>query len=123
MSKGLSCRLVLAAALSLAAGGALAQAGMGSVDGATGSPKAAPSVDTGAAGTNKFPLRETSDPKVTGSSIVGDPSVNPPGNPSGTIPPNADAAAKAGASGKSPCFSQNEQAAGTTNPSSAPSRC
>ncbi len=117
MSKGLSCRLVLAAALSLVAGGALAQAGMGSVDGATGSPKAAPSVDTGAAGTNKFPLRETSDPKVTGSSIVGDPSVNPPGTPPGTIRPNAGEAARAGASPKNNCFPETGQAAGT------PSRC
>jgi hypothetical protein len=120
MSKGLSCRLILAAALSFAAGGAFAQAGMGSVDGGSGgagSSKAAPSVDTGAAGTNRFPVRESSDPKTTGSSIVGDPSVNPPGNPPGTIPPNADAARRAGASPKSPCFPETGQAAGT------PSRC
>jgi hypothetical protein len=118
MSHGLSCRLILIAALSFAAGGAFAQAGMGSMDsGPAGSSKAAPSVDTGAAGTNKFPVRETSDPKTTGSSIVGDPSVNPPGNPPGTIPPNADAAKRAGASGKNPCFPESGQAAGT------PSRC
>jgi len=120
MSIRLSCRLALAAALSLAAGGALAQAGMGSMDsgtGGAGSPKASPSGDTGAAGSRQFPLRETSDPKSTGSSIVGDPSVNPPGTPPGTIRPGTGEAAKAGVTPKSNCFPETGQAAGT------PSRC
>jgi hypothetical protein len=125
MIQGLSCGLVLVAALSCGTGGAFAQAGMGSMDSGAGPSKAAPSVDTGAAGTPKFPVGESSDPKTTGSSIGGDPSVNPPGNPPGTIPPNADAATKAGASGKNPCIPESGQAVGNVNPSGSPSpsRC
>lgn len=89
MIQSLSRHLVLVTALSFGAGGALAQAGMGSMDSAPGTPKAAPSVDTGAAGTDRFPVQESSDPKTTGSSTAGGPSVNPPGNPPGTIDPNA----------------------------------
>jgi hypothetical protein len=123
MIQSLSRHLVLVTALSFGAGGALAQAGMGSMDSAPGTPKAAPSVDTGAAGTDRFPVQGSSDPKTTGSSTAGSPSVNPPGNPPGTIDPNADAAAKAGVSGNSPCFSGTGQAIGNVNPSGSPSRC
>jgi hypothetical protein len=110
------CAYVLAASLSVGTtGGVLAQTGP--------SPsRPAPSVDTGAAGTGSFPVRERSEPNATGA--VGSPAVNPPGNPPGTIQPNADAAAAAGASGKNPCFpGESGQKVGNANPSGSASRC
>ncbi|RDI57820.1 hypothetical protein [Microvirga subterranea] len=117
MQLGSSCGLLLAACLSVGpVTGAAAQ-----VAPPSGS-KASPSVDTGAAGTEKFPVREQSEPGATGA--VGSPAVNPPGNPPGTIKPSPDAAVRSGASGNSPCFpGQSGQRAGNTNPSGAPSRC
>ncbi|MFC4174057.1 hypothetical protein ACFOYU_18720 [Microvirga sp. GCM10011540] len=107
--------LALATALSVggAAGGALAQAGA--------APGASPSVDTGAAGTGKFPVRERAGPNATGA--VGSPAVNPPGNPPGTIDPTPEAAVEAGATGKSPCLPTGGKNPNSVNPSGMPSRC
>jgi len=110
-------RLAFAAILSVGImGGATAQPAPSS-----GS-KAAPGVDTGAAGTDAFPLRERSEPGTTGA--VGSSAVNPPGNAPGTIDPTPNAAVESGASGNSPCFpGQSGQKAGNVNPSGAASRC
>ncbi|HZH51130.1 MAG TPA: hypothetical protein VEZ16_04530 [Microvirga sp.] len=110
--------LAIAAVLAAGATGvAFAQAGAPS-----GGGKASPGIDTGASGTDKFPLRERAEPNATGA--VGSPAVNPPGNPVGTIDPNPNAAAESGASGTSPCFpGQSGQQVGNVNPSGAASQC
>jgi len=122
--KRLSIPVLAASVLAGASGAVLAQAGMGTMpENPPATPRAAPSVDTGAAGTDKAPVRETSDPNATGS-LVGSPAANPPGNPSGTIQPNANDATNMGASGINPCFpGQSGQAVGNTNPSGTASRC
>lgn len=69
----------------------------------SGAPSPALEVDTGAAGTDKFPVWESDGPNNAAGSISS-PSVSLPGNQSGTIDPNADALPGPGISGKSPCL-------------------
>jgi hypothetical protein len=105
-------------------GASLAQTGTsGSAGNTPGSSRPAPSVDTGAAGTDKFPVTETKDPRATGS-VGNGASANPLGNPSGTIDPTPNAAISSGASGRNKCFpGQTGQSAGSSNPAGQPSQC
>jgi hypothetical protein len=117
----------VALALLLSAGSAgvpLAQTGASdSAGNAPGMSRPAPGVDTGAAGTDKFPVTETTGPRATGS-VGNGASANPPGNPPGTIDPNPNAAISAGASGKNTCFpGQTGQSVGSSNPAGQPSKC
>ncbi|MBZ6077353.1 hypothetical protein [Microvirga puerhi] len=84
----------------------------------------APTPDTGNAGKPQHPVSETSDPRATGSTGRSNSEVNPPGNPPGTFTPGGNNAAEIGASGRNPCFpEQNANPGGNTNPSGTPSRC
>ncbi|MCB8822395.1 hypothetical protein [Microvirga rosea] len=125
--------LGLTVALVSGQGIALAQEGLGSVgSGQTGSrpgspsgmSTVAPTPDMGNAGSPRFPVRETSDPKATGATGRNNADVNPPGNPPGTFTPGRNNAAESGASGRNPCFpEQNGQTGANANPSGTPSRC
>src|SRR4051812_22777143 len=109
--------LIFAGTVLAGISGASAQTDSSQPGHAPGMSTPAPSVDTGNAGTRQFPVRETSDPKATGTTGNTGSAVNPPAKPPGTITPGPKNALDADVSGRNPCYpGQSGQPTGSTNP-------